>query len=94
MFDNAGKLDDLNTLINSAYDTSDENLQSIVKNTTKTTKDGKKVGPFVDDNGNPMYGKEGGKKEMIDKLAQSKEDMLKAIINYTKIKDSIDVRTG
>ena len=94
MFDNAGKLDDLNTLINSAYDTSDENLQSIVENTTTTTEDGKKVGPFIDDNGNPMYGTEDGKKEMIDKLTQSKDDMLKTINDYTKIKDSIDVRTG
>lgn len=34
MFDAAGKIGDLTTLINSAYDTSDENLQSIVNNTT------------------------------------------------------------
>lgn len=94
MFDNAGKLDDLNTLINSAYDTSDENLQSIVENTTTTTEDGKKVGPFIDANGNPMYSTEDGKNEMIDKLTQSKDDMLKTISDYTKIKDSIDVRTG
>lgn len=34
MFDAAGKIGDLTTLINSAYDISDENLQSIVNNTT------------------------------------------------------------
>ena len=33
MFDAAGKIEDLTTLINSAYDTSDENLESIEKNT-------------------------------------------------------------
>lgn len=34
MFDAAGKIGDLTDLINSSYDTSDENLESIVRNTT------------------------------------------------------------
>lgn len=98
MFDNAGKLEDLTTLINSAYDTSDENLASIVENTTSTITDenGKeaKVGPFIDKNGNPMYSTPEGKQEMIDKLTQTRDEMLNTITNYTKIKDDIDVRTG
>lgn len=98
MFDNAGKLEDLTTLINSAYDTSDENLASIVENTTSTITDenGKeaKVGPFIDKNGNPMYGTPDGKQEMINKLTQTKDEMLNTITNYTKIKDDIDIRTG
>lgn len=98
MFDNAGKLEDLTTLINSAYDTSDENLASIVENTTSTVTDenGKesKVGPFIDMNGNPMYSTSEGKQEMINKLTQTKDEMLSTITNYTKIKDDIDVRTG
>lgn len=98
MFDNAGKLEDLTTLINSAYDTSDENLASIVENTTSTVTDenGKesKVGPFIDKNGNPMYSTPEGKQEMINKLTQTKDEMLSTITNYTKIKDDIDVRTG
>lgn len=98
MFDNAGKLEDLTTLINSAYDTSDENLASIVENTTSTITDenGKeaKVGPFIDKNGNPMYSTPEGKQEMINKLTQTKDEMLSTITNYTKIKDDIDVRTG
>ena len=98
MFDNAGKLEDLTTLINSAYDTSDENLASIVENTTSTITDenGKeaKVGPFIDKNGNPMYSTPNGKQEMINKLTQTKDEMLNTITNYTKIKDDIDVRTG
>ena len=98
MFDNAGKLEDLTTLINSAYDTSDENLASIVENTTTTITDenGKeaKVGPFIDKNGNPMYSTPEGKQEMIDKLTQTRDEMLNTITNYTKIKDDIDVRTG
>lgn len=94
MFDNAGKLGDLVTLINSSYDTSDENLESIVENTTSTLEDGSKVGPFVDKNGNPLYSTPNGKQEMIDKLTQTKDEMLSAITNYTKIKDDIDIRTG
>ena len=98
MFDNAGKLEDLTTLINSAYDTSDENLASIVENTTSTVTDenGKeaKVGPFIDKNGNPMYSTPEGKQKMIDKLTQTRDEILNTITNYTKIKDDIDVRTG
>ena len=98
MFDNAGKLEDLTTLVNSAYDTSDENLAAIVENTTSTVTDenGKeaKVGPFIDKNGNPMYSTPEGKQEMIDKLTQTRDEMLNTITNYTKIKDDIDVRTG
>ena len=94
MFDNAGKLEDLVTLINSAFDTSDENLASIVENTTSTLEDGSKVGPFVDKNGNPMYSTPEGRQEMIDKLTQTKDEMLSAITNYTKIKDDIDINTG
>lgn len=98
MFDNAGKLEDLTTLINSAYDTSDENLAAIVENTTSTITDenGKeaKVGPFIDKNGNPMYSTPEGKQEMIDKLTQTRDEMLDTITDYIKIKDDIDVRTG
>lgn len=94
MFDNAGKLEDLVTLVNSAFDTSDENLASIVENTTSSLEDGSKVGPFVDKNGNPMYSTPEGRQEMIDKLTQTKDEMLSAITNYTKIKDDIDIRTG
>ena len=98
MFDNAGKLEDLTTLVNSAYDTSDENLAAIVENTTSTVTDenGKeaKVGPFIDKNGNPMYSTPEGKQEMIGKLTQTRDEMLNTITNYTKIKNDIDVRTG
>lgn len=94
MFDNAGKMEDLITLIDSAFDTSDENLASIVENTTTTLEDGSKVGPFVDKNGNPMYATPEGKQEMIDKLKQNHDEMTNAINEYLKIKDDIDIRTG
>lgn len=92
MFSNAGKLDDLKTLINSAYDTSDENLQSIIDNTTTTIdKDGKKVkvGPFIDKSGNPV-----SKEEMVAELTKQKDIMLETIDNYVKTRNEIDSTTG
>ena len=94
MFDNAGKMEDLTTLIDAAFDTSDENLASIVENTTTTLEDGSKVGPFVDKNGNPMYATPGGKQEMIEKLQQNHDEMTNTINNYLKIKDELDIKTG
>lgn len=94
MFDNAGRMEDLNTLIDAAFDTSDENLASIVENTTTTLEDGSKVGPFVDKNGNPMYATPEGKQEMIEKLQQNHDEMTKTISDYLKIRDDIDIRTG
>ena len=94
MFDNAGKMEDLTTLINAAFDTSDENLASIVENTTTTLEDGSKVGPFVDKNGNPMYATPEGKQEMIEKLQQNHDEMTNTINNYLKIKDELDIKTG
>lgn len=92
MFSNAGKLDDLMTLINSAYDTSDENLQSIIDNTTTTiNKDGKevKVGPFIDKNGNPM-----GKEDMIAELTKQRDEILDTIDEYVKTRNKLDSETG
>jgi hypothetical protein len=79
MFDNAGKMEDLTTLIDAAFDTSDENLASIVENTTTTLEDGSKVGPFVDKNGNPMYATPEGKQEMMEKLQQNHDEMTNTI---------------
>ena len=94
MFDNAGKLEDLKDLITESFDVSDENLQSIVENTTSKTKDASEkevsVGPFIDRNGNPMYNTPEGKQEMIDKLTKTKDEMLSEIESYNKIKNEID----
>lgn len=94
MFDNAGRMEDLTTLIDTAFDTSDENLASIVENTTTTLEDGSKVGPFVDKNGNPMYATPEGKQEMIEKLRQNHDEMTNTINNYLKIRDELDIKTG
>lgn len=92
MFSNAGRLDDLRTLIDSAFDTSDENLQSIIDNTTSTiNKDGKevKVGPFIDKNDNPM-----GKEDMIAELTKQRDEILGTIDEYVKTRNKLDSETG
>ena len=94
MFDNAGKLEDLIILINSAFDTSDENLKSIVDNTTTLTETNKSIGPFIYSNGKPLYSTEEGKQEMIKKITESKDEMFKQINEYIKIKNDIDIKIG
>lgn len=94
MFDNAGRLEDLRTYIESSYDISDENLQAIIENTTATDENGKKIGPFIDSNGNPMYATEEGKQQMIEKLTQTKDNMISTLNNYRNTKNDLDVMTG
>lgn len=92
MFSNAGKFDDLMTLIDSAYDTSDENLQSIIDNTTTTINKNDrevKVGPFIDKNGNPI-----GKEDMIAELTKQKDEILGTIDEYVKTRNKLDSETG
>lgn len=83
MFDNAGKLNDLTEMINQAYDTSDENLDNIIKNTTD--KNGN--GPFST-NGNAM-----DREEMIQSLTEDRDDILRKIKDYRTTKDKI-IRVG
>lgn len=140
MFDAAGKIEDLTTLINSAYDTSDENLESIARNTTSVItaeqqaqeinnaiqeleligQDAEQegdtetlnqvsaqilmlndklsnlkdihVGPFVDQDGNPLYAIEQGKEEMINKLTKTKDEMIGQIDDYVKAKIDLQGR--
>ena len=94
MFANAGKTQDLVDLVNAAFDTSDENLESIVKNTSTTDDAGKTVSPFADSKGNPIYATAEGKQKMIDQLTKSKDEILKTIDDYNKVINSIDSKTG
>lgn len=102
MFDNAGKIEDLKTLIGEAFDTSDENLDAIVRNTTAKTEEGELVGPYaqyaqVDPESEQIvsnFGSEESKQEMIKKLTDSRDTMLESINNYVKIKNEIDINTG
>lgn len=83
MFDNAGKLNDLTEMINQAYDTSGENLDNIIKNTT----DENGNGPFST-NGNAM-----DREDMIQSLTEDRDDILRKIKDYRTTKDKI-IRVG
>lgn len=84
MFANAGRLNDLTEYINQAFDTSDENIQSIVENTTDEFGNG----PFSE-KGNPKP-----KDEIVKRLTESKDEILQAIETYNKVKDYVNLRLG
>lgn len=101
MFDNAGKLEDLKTLIGESFDTSDENLDAIVRNTTSIGPNGVLVGPFAqyaakDTDGNIIsnFGNEDSKREMIKKLTDKKDSMMKSIEEYSKAKFEVEEVVG
>lgn len=93
MFDKVGRLDELTAMVNGALETTDENLASIVQNTSKE-ENGKTVGPYIDENGNPKFATEQGKAEMIEELNQKREQILSTIDSYLKSKNKIDAATG
>lgn len=80
MFDKAGKLNDLEEMINQAYDTSDENIQSIIQNTT----DANGNGPFST-GGNAL-----SKEEVVQKLTETKDNILQTLKEYKDSKDEIN----
>ena len=93
MFDRVGRLDELTAMVNGALETTDENLAAIVQNTSKE-ENGKTVGPYIDENGNPKFATEQGKAEMIEELNQKREQILSTIDSYLKSKNKIDAATG
>ena len=101
MFDQAGKLEDLKSAINEASGTSQEDLESIVVNTTSKDEKGDLIGPFSqyaskDDNGNIIanFGTEEAMNEMASKINKNKEDILNTIKEYQDIKDGLILKTG
>lgn len=101
MFDQAGKLEDLKSAINEASGTSQEDLESIVVNTTSKDENGDLIGPFSqyaskDDNGNIIanFGTEEAMNEMASKINKNKEDILNTIKEYQDIKDGLILKTG
>lgn len=84
MFDKASRLNDLVEMINDASDLSDENIQSIVANTT----DAEGNGPFSQ-NGNAL-----SKEEIVKKINERKDTILKQIEDYRKLKDVVNREIG
>lgn len=85
MFDRAGKIDDYISLVNEAVDTSDENLESIITNTTRP--DG--TGPFIDRSGNKLTATDEGKEQMKIGLIMRRKEMLDAVNQYRKVNESL-----
>lgn len=105
MFDNVGRISDLYTLLDLAYDTSKENLESIVKNTSKIVESegGKKVvtGKFsefasIDKDGNIVanFGNDEQYQKAAKMLTDEKNKLSKQIQDYVLTKNEIDVTTG
>lgn len=101
MFDQAGKIEDLKSAINEASGISQEDLESIVVNTTSKDEKGDLIGPFSqyaskDDNGNIIanFGTEEAMNEMASKINKNKEDILNTIKEYQDIKDELILKTG
>lgn len=100
MFDKAGRLNDLEAILETTLDTSEENLAEIVKQTTSKTADGKLAGPYAeyahleDDNSISVdFGRE-GVAEMTKKVNKQKKESLAAIKSYKKVKTDLDITYG
>lgn len=96
MFDKAGKIEDLKQAIEEVSGTTKEDLESIVKNTTSKTEDGKLVGPFsqyasTDSDGNIIanFGTEQSEKAMAEQINKNKQEILDTIDKYQQIKNNL-----
>lgn len=101
MFDKAGKLGDFQEMIVGNMDYSDENLESIIKNTTQKNEDGTLTGPYaqyasLDGDGNITinFGSEDNKKNMIDTVKRSQEAMNNAITDFLDTKRMLQLQLG
>lgn len=101
-FDNAGRLEELKGMIGEAFDTSDENLDAIVRNTTTTVdENGELVGPFADwavkekdGSISSNFGNEESKQKMISELTKNKDDIFETIKQYQETREKLDINTG
>ena len=100
-FDNAGRLEELKGMIGEAFDTSDENLDAIVRNTTTVDESGELVGPFADwavkekdGSISSNFGNEESKQKMISELTKNKDDIFETIKQYQETREKLDINTG
>ena len=100
-FDNAGRLEELKGMIGEAFDTSDENLDAIVRNTTTIDENGELIGPFADwavkekdGSISSNFGNEESKQKMISELTKNKDDIFKTIKQYQETREKLDINTG
>ena len=90
----AGKLDDLRTIYDEmGKDLSDEDVDSIIKSTTREIKDGDTTtyeGPFVDKDGNRIVTND----QIREEVKHNSEEMQRKIDSYLDSIDYVNQRTG
>ena len=101
MFSKAGRLEDLKYMVSDALDTSDANLDAIIRNTTTVDSNGKLIGPYAkyaiknsDGSISSNFGNNGSKHEMIESLTQDRDKVMDTINEYEKTRNELDNKSG
>ena len=97
MFSKAGRFEDLKYMVSDALDTSDANLDAIIRNTTTVDSNGKLIGPYAkyaiknsDGSISSNFGNNGSKQEMIESLTQDRDEVMGTINEYEKTRNELD----
>ena len=97
MFSKAGRLEDLKYMVSDALDTSDANLDAIIRNTTTVDSNGKLIGPYAkyaiknsDGSISSNFGNNDSKQEMIESLTQDRDEVMDTINEYEKTRNELD----
>lgn len=101
MFSKAGRLEDLKYMVSDALDTSDANLDAIIRNTTTVDSNGKLIGPYAkyaiknsDGSISSNFGNNGSKQEMIESLTKDRDEVMDTINEYEKTRNELDNKSG
>ena len=101
MFSKAGRFEDLKYMVSNALDTSDANLDAIIRNTTTEDSNGKLIGPYAkyaiknsDGSISSNFGNNSSKQEMIESLTKDRNEVMDTINEYEKIRNELDNKSG
>ena len=101
MFSKAGRLEDLKYMVSDALDTSDANLDAIIRNTTTVDSNGKLISPYAkyaiknsDGSISSNFGNNGSKQEMIESLTKDRDEVMDTINEYEKTRNELDNKSG
>ena len=101
MFSKAGRFEDLKYMVSDALDTSDANLDAIIRNTTTVDSNGKLIGPYAkyaiknsDGSISSNFGNNGSKQEMIESLTQDRDEVMGTINEYEKTRNELDNKSN
>ena len=97
MFSKAGRFEDLKYMVSDALDTSDANLDAIIRNTTTEDSNGKLIGPYAkyaiknsDGSISSNFGNNSSKQEMIESLTKDRNEVMDTINEYEKTRNELD----